>query len=397
MQLILIFEWINKLRFFFRFIFIILFAFVIDYITVESIGFILEDIFRIPEEEMMNGIYWGDAFLSRIIVSLLGTLIGGYIVGSSLNKKQIFATFLYAMPIFIFWIIALISYYYMSKLPHNFDNPIFTMFSRWKLIPLIISILTIPTAYLGCYYGSLNNSNYKRTFSILNIKMYNLIWLIPTLYSFSISVIFMLVVSIFYSFWIGNNPLYNTFLIFSNNQFIIELLSIISLALILMTSIHICKLTYKYLSDESNNERFKILKIIGAILYFWILFVITFNLPDIISLSFETDSFSTQATNALALIPKDFSSGINLSIILLSSYITEKAAVKLLRKNELINIFFNKLKIYKNILLNLFVKLLQKNKLFNKLFKIFRRKKGFINTLFNRLIIYRKNLFKKKP
>ena len=56
----------NKLRTFLSgftvalgiFIFIILFAFVIDYITVESIGFILEDIFRIPQ-----GIY---AYFSKM-------------------------------------------------------------------------------------------------------------------------------------------------------------------------------------------------------------------------------------------------------------------------------------------------------------------------------------------
>ncbi|MEE2954250.1 MAG: hypothetical protein VX347_03665 [Bacteroidota bacterium] len=347
MQLILIFEWINKLRFFFRFIFIILFALIIDFITVESLGYILEDLFSIPEEEMMNGIYWGDAFISRIIVSLLGTFIGGYIIGSSLNKKEKIATFIYALPILSFWIIAVIGYYYISELPHNFDNPKFSMFSRWKLIPLITSILTMPAAYLGCHYGSLNMSKYTRTYSILNIKLYNLIWFIPTCYSFGVAVICMLVVSVFYSFWIGDNPLYSTFQVFSQNQFIIELLSIISLSLILMTSIAIFKSTYKYLSDEFTKVRFKILKIFGATIYFWILFVFTFNLPDIITLSFETDSLATKAANILGLIPKDFSSGINLSIILFSAYITEKSAVKLLRRNELINTFFDALKGYR--------------------------------------------------
>ena len=360
MQLILIFEWINKLRFFFRFIFIILFALIIDFITVESLGYIVEDLFSIPEEEMMNGIYWGDAFISRIIVSLLGTFIGGYIIGSSLYKKEKIATFIYALPILSIWIVAVISYYYVSELPNNFDNPKFSMFSIWKLIPLVTSILTMPAAYLGCHYGSLNKSKYTRTYSILNIKFYNLIWFIPTCYSFGVAVICILVVSIFYSFWIGNNPLYSTFQVFSQNQFIIELLSIISLSLILMTSIAIFKKIYKYLSEEFTKVRFKILKIFGGTIYFWILFVFTFNLPDIITLSFETDSLSTKAVNVLGLIPKDFSSGINLTIILLSAYITEKSAVKLLRRNELINTFFDALKVYR------------KN-FFKKIFKLFKK------------------------
>jgi len=360
MQLILIFEWINKLRFFFRFIFIILFALIIDFITVESISYILEDVFSIPEEEMMNGIYWGDAFISRILVSLLGTFIGGYIIGSSLNKKEKIATFIYALPILSFWIIAVIGYYYLSKLPHNFDNPIFSMFSRWKLIPLITSILTMPAAYLGCHYGSLNMSKYTRTYSILNIKLYNLIWFIPAIYQFAVGVICMLIISIFYSFWIGNNPLYNTFNIISNNEFIIEFLSIISLSLILLTSIAIFQLTYKYLSDGFTKVRFKILRILGAIIYFWALFVFTFNLPDIITFSFAEDSLTNKAANILALVPKDFSSGINLSIILFSAYITEKSAVKLLRRNEVINTFFDVLKGYR------------KN-FFKKIFKLFKK------------------------
>jgi hypothetical protein len=362
MQLILILEWINKLRFFFRFIFVILFALIIDSITVESLGYILEDLFSIPEEEMINVIYWGDTFISRIFVSLLGTFIGGYIIGGSLYKKEKIAIFIYALPILSIWIVALISYYYVSELPHNFDNPKFSMFSRWKLIPLITFILTLPAAYLGSHYGSLNRSKYTRTYSILNIKLYNLIWFVPTFYSFGVAVICMLVVCIFYSFWIGDNPLSTTFQLFSQNQFIIEILSIICLSLILMTSITIFKKIFKYLSDEFTKVRFKILKIFGGTMYFWILFVFTFNLPDIITLSFETDSLATKAANALALMPKDFSSGINLSVILFSAYVTEKSAVKLLRKNELINTFFLELKVYKKKFLRNFLNYLKNNK-----------------------------------
>ena len=360
MQLILIFEWINKLRFFLRFIFIILFALIIDFITVESLGYILEDLFNIPEEQMMSMGYWGDAFLSRIIVSLLGTFIGGYIIGGSLKKKEKIATFIYALPILSFWIMVLITYYYASGHPNLVDDSSFSMFSKRKLIPLITAILTMPAAYLGCHYGSLINNKYTRTYSILNIKLYNLIWFIPTCYSFGVAVICMLVVSIFYSFWIGNNPLYSTFQVFSQNQFIIELLSIISLSLILMTSIAVFKSTYKYLSDEFTKVRFKNLKIFGAIIYFWILFVFTFNLPDIITLSFETDSLATKAANILGLVPKDFSSGINLSIILISVYITEKSAVKLLRRNELINTFFYVIKGYRKNFIQKIFKLFKK-------------------------------------
>ena len=356
MHLILICEWINKVRFFFRFIFIILFALIIDSITVESLGYILEDLFSIPEEEMLNAIYWGDTFISRIFVSLLGTFIGGYIIGASLHKKEKLATFIYAFPILCIWIVALISYYYVSELPHNFDNPKFSMFSKWKLIPLITFILTLPAAYLGSRYGSLNRGKYTRTYSILNIKLYNLIWFIPTFYSFGVAVISMLIVCIFYSFWIGDNPLSATFQLFSQNQFIIELLSIICLSLILMASISIFKTIYLYISDEFTRVRLKFLKIFGGTIYLRILFVFTFNLPNIISLSFKTDSLATKAANVIALVPKDFSSGINLSIILFSAYITEKSAVKLLKKNHLIKTFFEVINIRRKKIIRNFLK-----------------------------------------
>ena len=194
------------MRFIIHFIFIIFFAFIIDITTVESLGYILEDIYSVSEDNMMNLIYWGDTFLSRIVISLLGTFIGGYIIGNSLNKKEKIATLIYVLPILIFWIMGVIAYYYLSGLPHNFDNPKFSMFSKWKLIPLIISALTIPVAYLGCIYGSLNKREYARTYSILNIKWYNLIWFIPTFYSFSVAVIFSLIINIFYSCLLYTSP-----------------------------------------------------------------------------------------------------------------------------------------------------------------------------------------------
>ena len=340
------------MKFFFSFISIIFTALIIDIITVELLGWVVQALFNIPENEMLHLIYWGDSFISRIILSLIGTLIGGYIIGASLSKKQKLATFIYSFPIIIFWLVGLVGYYYIASLPNNLDNPEFHMFSSKKLIPLIILIFTLPIAYLGNYYGVLHNKYYNRTYSILNIKWYNLIWFIPAIYQFAIPVIVMLVLTIFYSLWIGDNPLLSSFQMLSDNILLIEIISLLSLSIILISALKIFKSTYKYLSFEDSELKYRFWKIFGAIIYFWMLFVFMFNLPSIISFQFDSQTL----VERFEAVPKNINDLVNFSLIMFSGYISQKPVIAVLKTNPIFKIIFEKLKIFRLILLHKILK-----------------------------------------
>lgn len=343
------------MRFIFRFVLIVLIASIIDLITVESLGYVIQDIFYISDDEMSHLIYWGDTFFTRIIVSIVGTFIGGYIIGSHLGHKQRLATFVYTVPILFFWLIGLVVYYNVASLPHNLESPHpdFQMFSAKKLIPMITLIFTLPSAYLGNYCGMRHQNNYCRSYSIINIKWYNLIWYIPTIYSLGISVICMLVLTIFFTFWLGENPLSSSFEIFFHNKLFIDIVTLLSLCVILITSIKIFKSIYNYLSDNESIVRYKGWKIFGGTMYFWILFVFTFNLPDFFLFEFELKSF----TERIEAVPKSIDEFVNLSVILFSGYVSQKLGVKILKQNYYMKNF---LKAVNNFKVNLFKKIINK-------------------------------------
>lgn len=337
----------------FRLIFIVLIASLIDIVTVESLGYIVQDIFYIPDDEMLNLMYWGDAFVTRIFVSIAGTFVGGYIIGSCLKYKRKLATFVYALPILLFWLIGLVIYYKVASLPHNLESSDFQKFSTKKLIPLIILIFTLPTAYLGNYYGGRHNNNYSRSYSILNIKWYNLIWYIPTSYSLGISVIFMLIITIFFSLWLGENPLSSSFKMFTNNKLFIEIASLLSLCVILISSIQIFKSIYIYLSDIKSSVKYKGWKILGGTIYFWILFTLTFNLPEFFLFEFKIKSF----TERIEILPKNIYDFTDFCLIIFSGYISQKLGLKILKQNYYIRILLKAIKKFK---VNLFYRILNK-------------------------------------
>ena len=330
---------------------VIILAFYIDIITVESLGYVAQDLFNISDVEMVNLIYWGDTFISRIIISLLGTFLGGYVIGSSLNKKQKLVTLFYSLPILFFWLIGIITYYYIASLSINLEDPEFHMFSTKKLIPLFSFIFTMPFAYLGNYYGMLHYKYYTRPNSLFNIKWYNLIWFIPSCYSFAISILSMLLISIFYGIWIGENPLFSSFFIFIKNEILIEILSLLSLSIVLIGSIKIFTNTYKFLSDSETKVKNKFLKIVAATIYLWAIFIFIFNLPHFISFQFELPSLA----NKIEALPTNFNEIINFSLLLISGYFCQKMVTSVLKTNHFFGIIFEKFKIFRtNLILKIF-------------------------------------------
>tara|TARA_B100001741_G_scaffold306630_1_gene300356 strand:- start:1135 stop:2199 length:1065 start_codon:yes stop_codon:yes gene_type:complete len=327
---------------YFKYLMVFVTALVFDVITVESFKFVVEDIFNIHEDEMRGFVYWGDTFVSRIIASLLGTFVGCYIIGSYFSQKRKLATNLYMILILSFWAFSIYLYYYLSTIPELYGSPDFSTFSSKKLIPIFTFILTIPTALFASYIGSKSYLNFNRTNSLLNIKWYDLIWFF-FIYQFSIALIFMLFFSIFYGMWIGNNPLENTFSLLFSNSILTDFFSYLSLSFILIASISILNYIYVLISNK-GFVRFKFFKILSSLIYFWMLFVFVFNLPDLIKFNFETASI---IDDKIEIIPKNYIEFVNFSIVIFSTYISEKSIVKVLRSNKLINNFFLNIRVFR--------------------------------------------------
>ena len=72
----------------FKFILIILFAWTFRLIVTLSLGTVLSIKYGIPFSEITLGL-WGDLYLSRIFVSIVGTFVGGFIIGTYLEKKAL--------------------------------------------------------------------------------------------------------------------------------------------------------------------------------------------------------------------------------------------------------------------------------------------------------------------
>ena len=136
---------------------------------------------------------------------------------------------------------------------------------------------------------------------------------------------------------------------FSQNKFTIDIISLLSLSVILISSLRIIRSTYKYLSDEASKVRYKNLKIFGGTMYFYILFVFTFNLPDLIFFEFEVNSL---IDNKIAKIPKNINEIINFSLIMFSGYIIQRPVISVLKTSKPIKTLFEIIESYRVKLFN---------------------------------------------
>ena len=176
---------------------IILFSVVFGDLVTNSFQPVIEMVFQISEADSTFS-FWGDAYWTRIIASLLGTIFGGFIIGSHLKGNggslQEFALILYSLPIVFFWGFNLLVYYthhpinlflcthlagsfFESFPPYTFFVPEFSLFSFWHIVPLLLTIFSVPAAYLGAYISVEFKFDFSESKNVLNIPWYHWLWL----------------------------------------------------------------------------------------------------------------------------------------------------------------------------------------------------------------------------
>ena len=132
-------------------------------------------------------------------------------------------------------------------------------------------LLSTPIAYYGGIIGNGFQSDFDRPKSILNIKWFNWLWILPFLLGQVISVYTALIFSLWaYGDWSGNI----VSLFFDFGDFIGRLiLGFISGAL-LLAIIYL----HSLLTEDDNDIKFKWLQILGLVFLFWVAYALLINL-----------------------------------------------------------------------------------------------------------------------
>lgn len=154
-----------------NFILIILFAIVFAVCVQDGLRLVVQKTFQISRDDIYLA-RWGDSFFWRIVASLVATASGAFVIGTFLKKKAKLAAIIAALPSTIFWISSLvigIIYFNESVLGIKF----------LLVQPAILAILTPISAYYGVSWGQECAKEFQRPKSVLNIKWYHWLWILP--------------------------------------------------------------------------------------------------------------------------------------------------------------------------------------------------------------------------
>ena len=276
-----------------RFFLIIIFSIVFGELITASFQPVLQVIYQIPDSDCYFS-FWGDSCWIRIIASLLGTLFGGFIIGSHLKEKRRLAILLYLIPIVSFWGFILLVYYTQSPInlflcsyiagsffesfpPHTFFVPEFSFFSLWHIVPLSLTILSIPVAYLGSSIGIESESEYSNPKSVLNISWYHWLWLYPFVISqvvATFTICFLEVIAA-NSDYISHDFFDN---LFPYSGFVFCLFGGVG---ILYSVFNLFSLLSKNVNINGEKKKYKWLIIIGIVIFFNFLYNVMFEVPKI--------------------------------------------------------------------------------------------------------------------
>ena len=236
-----------------KFILIILFATVFSYLVTCSFQTVLQVHYEIPADEMFLG-FWGDTCFFRILASLLGTAIGGFIIGSYLKQGSKVASIIYSIPIVAFWGFLLI-YYYQGSI----DD--FSFFYRYHIVPLILTLFSLPVAYYGNIVGNGFQDEFERSKSILNIKWYHWLWIFPFLLNPIVSVLVFLI-TLLWSSPIDENI--RTNLIFNFGNTIARFITFAILGGLMIGAGYL----YSLLADDETEIKLKWLQVLAMVILF---------------------------------------------------------------------------------------------------------------------------------
>ena len=157
-----------------NYILIIIFATVFSFVVQDGIRLVIQKFLEIPND-YMGFAQWGDTFFLRIFASLIGTATGAFVIGTFLKKKFKLAAIIATLPTVLFWIAVFVfGITIISEQEYSFESV-----RAMLLLPGILVILSPVVAYFSAGWGQEFFEEFQRSKSILNIKWYHWLWILP--------------------------------------------------------------------------------------------------------------------------------------------------------------------------------------------------------------------------
>lgn len=238
-----------------KIIIIFVFSILFGIVVTDGIRIVVQKMYEIPFEYI--GIaYWGNVFWFRIIASLVGTLSGGFIIGSHLKEKAKLMAILRGGVVSLFWIAVLVFFSIFNGLP-----------LKETILAISLIILSPLTAFLGWKWGKEYLGEFIKPKSILNIRWYHWIWILPFYLNKVIAIpIYNLLILWKIDAFLGDPSIFN---IFGNLDLIIlRIITFLVFAGIAMSIGYV----YKQLAEEEKISHINKFGIFGSVLLLIVLY-----------------------------------------------------------------------------------------------------------------------------
>jgi len=251
-----------------RFILIILFAIILGFVVSDALRLVIQKFLHITDEQMGIAL-WGNTFLLRIFASLIGTAAGAFVVGTFLKTKTKLAAVITTLPVSIFWL-SLLIFVVIPK--YELDPANIKIF----LLSIILIIASPVLGYFSATWGQKYLDEFHRPKSVLNIKWYHWLWILPFYLNKIIAVsLFTLILlwSIDANSKMGlhDNPVFS--LVFNFKNIISRIIVFFVFAGLIISISH----AYKLLTSEKIDWKNGVI-IFGHVLLLSVLYVLIFVL-----------------------------------------------------------------------------------------------------------------------
>ena len=241
-----------------------LFAILFGFTASDGIRIVIQKIYQLPGDVFSFG-YWGNTFWSRIIASAFGSFSGGFVIGTYLKKVGKIPSILHTIPAILLWMAVFVVEISDIK---QYGFP---------FLALILIITNPVFAFIGWRWGNEYLSEFANGNSILNVKWYHWIWILPIYLNKVVSIPIFLILLLWKLDLAYDHSIQSPIItLITSPGYILSRVIILILLVITLGSINH---NYQMLTGKNDLRRWKkILIILGHTIFLVVLYILIFGL-----------------------------------------------------------------------------------------------------------------------
>lgn len=255
---------------------IVLFAIILSLFISSELSLVVQKLWNISPDSIGLA-RWGDAFLLRIIASLSAMTAGAFIIGTFLRVKRRaqIAGVVAALPATLFWVGVLI----LGIVTGSDYGFTVESVKQTIVLPSILAVLLPVVGYYSSSWGYQYHDDFQRSKSILNIKWYHWLWLLPFYVTKVVPVlVFSVITLIKFDFAEGPSIAYASIFTFISNwgYYLGRVILLLVIYGLLLSVNH----AYSLLTEESETTKEKWKKaamLFGHVVLFAIVYTLLFG------------------------------------------------------------------------------------------------------------------------